>query len=316
MYRNIIRLDAGPATLVPLIHVPLLKKAPRIEEGYKVIPDELGDLIHFYGDFSGYHIYMIASTYKKRIIKGSLDYFDKNNGLYAVSLEVTLDNGESREIRLDKCQCPLIEADHSGVAYPTDITVENYSVGTPDGLKFHFKNHSAKFRFANNLIPDIPEEVRLDLVGICDLKIEYIGKSVGKDGSREIADRLGDGHSTESKILNEFLYKKTNRDAYAILYKPGALTNGEDGPLSEKLSFSELVDVFEKSLISSFLPEKNTQSKNFPNDSSVPAKKLIKQDVSNIWLTAKSPLDFGLLYTDDVEREKVHNFDLKIPSWR
>lgn len=315
MFKKVIKLDVGPATLIPLIHVPLLKKAPRIEGEYKVIPDSLGDLCHFYGDFSGYHIYMIASTYKKNIIESSLDYYDKKNGIFTLSIEVILNTGESRVIQINSCKCPLVQAGRDGIIYPEKITIENFSTGSPDGIKFHFPNEEAKFRFANNLIPDIPEKIRLELPEICDLKIEYIGKSVGKDGTREISDRLGDGHSTESIILNEFLYKKTNLDVYAILYKPGALTIGEDGSLSHELSFSEVVDILEKSLIASFLPEKNKNSRDFPKDVSIPAKKLIKLGVSNLWLTVNSPLEYGLLYSDDVERERVHKFDLEIPNY-
>ncbi len=316
MIVNVIKIDAGPATLVPLVHIPQLKDAPRKEGAYKVIKDSLGDLCHFYGDFSGFHIYMIATTFKKRIVKDSLNYYDRENGLYYVELEITTNAGETKKVSIDNCKSPLIQATSSGLTYPKDITVVQFSPGTPDGLKFHFPDNQAKFKFSSNLIPDIPESIRHETPEFYDLNIEYIGKSVGKDGTREIADRLGNGHSKESLILNEFVHKRTNLDAYAVLYKPGALTRGENGPIHDEMSYSELVDVLEKSLISSFLPEKNEQSRNFPNDLSVPAKQLINMGINNIHLTVKSPINYGLLYTGNVEKEKTHYFDLKVPNYR
>ncbi|MNJ38799.1 hypothetical protein D3C77_336530 [compost metagenome] len=298
-----------------MVHVPLLKSAPRKEGEYKTIADAAGDLCHFYGDFSGYHIYMIATTYKKRIVKDSLNYHDKKNGLFSLLLEVTLSNGNIQQVEVNDCKCPLFQVDSLGVRFPDKISVEAFSPGTPDSLKFHFGDQQPKFRFSSSLIPELPASIRHETSEICDLKIEYIGKSVG-DGSREIADRLGDGHSTETAILNELSYKKTNLDAYAILYKPGELTIGEYGPASVAISFPDIVDILEKSLISQFLPEKNQKSRNFPNDMSKPAKQLADLGVRNLHVTAKSPLNYGLLFTDEIERQKTHNFNIRIPSFR
>lgn len=311
MFIRVLNLDAGPATLIPLVHVPLLKQAPRLEGEYKVIFDSLGDLCHFYGDFAGYHLYMIATSYKKRILANSLDYFDKVNGMFSVSLSATLDTGELKTIRVEGCQAPLFECTTGGSRFPERISVEQFSPGTPDGIKFHFANSQAKFKFSNNLIPHIPEAIRLSDSGLFDLQVEYIGKAVGVDGSREIADRLGNGHSTESRILNELLHKKTNRDAYAILYKPGRLTDSHE---KEEMPYSEIVDILEKSLIASFLPPKNLQSRYFPNDGSLPSHKLIESCVSRLWITANSPLNYGLLFTDNVAPERSHRFDLHVKS--
>lgn len=311
MLERALILEAGPATLIPLVHVPLLKQAPRREGEYKVIPDGLGDLCHFYGDFAGYHLYLIASSYKKRILENSVDYYDKANGMFSVSLSVTLDSGKNKSVRAEGCKAPLFEFVAGGSRFPEHISIEQFSPGTPDALKFHFSNSAAKFKFSNNLIPHIPEAVRLSDSGLFDLRVEYIGKAVGKDGTREIADRLGNGHSTESQILNEFVHKKTNRDAYAILYKPGSLTDPY-GREDSSMSYSEVVDVLEKSLIASFLPPKNKQSRNFPNDGSLPMQKLIKNDVNRLWISAASPLDYGQLFTDDVAPEREHRFDLHI----
>lgn len=318
MFNDEIILDAGPATLIPLVHVPLLKKAPRSPGEYKVVreEDDDGDVMHFYGDFSGFHIYMIATTYKKRIVDGSLDYFDKKNGLYSLSLEITTASGEVKIIEIESCKCPLHQQSSCGLVYPSRITVEKYSTGTLDSLMFHFDGLSPKFKFANSLIPNISDEVKLSLSDFFDLKVEYIGKSVGKDGTREISDRLGCGHSTETRILNRLSHRHTHLDAYAILYKPTPLTNGEDGPLSSMLSFAQVVDALEKSLIAKFLPKENKNSRFFPNDSSEPVKLLSNLGVTKLWISAESPLEYGLLYSDEIERDKVHKFDIKIPSYR
>lgn len=313
MYMRALCLDAGPATLMPLVHVPLLHDAPRSEGEYKAITDTLGDLCHFYGDFAGYHLYLIASSYKKRI--NSVNYYDKENGKFSISLSVTHDNGVTEEVNLNDCHAQLYEQTFSGLKYPDDITIEHFSVGTPDALKFHFRNKTAKFKFSNNLVPFLPEEARLSKYGLFNLKIEYIGKAVGKDGTREIADRLGNGHSTESSILNEFVHKKTNRDAFAILYKPGRLTD-QLGNEDSSMSYSEVVDALEKSLIASFLPAKNILNRKFPNDGSVTTQKLIGVGVSRLLITANSPEDYGLLFTEDAEPERVHRFDLKINEYR
>lgn len=308
-----LKIDAGPATLIPLVHVPLLKQAPRREGEYKVIYDSMGDLCHFYGDFAGYHLYMIASSYKKRILGNSVDYYDKKNGKFSVSLSVTLDTGELETIRVEGCQAPLYELWAEGPRFPERISIEQFSPGMPDALKFYFANSEAKFKFSNNLIPHIPESVRFSELGLFDLRMEYIGKAVGRDGTREVADRLGNGHSTEALILNEFLHKKTNRDVYAILYKPGRLTD-QDEKNNYSMSYSEIVDVLEKSLIASFLPPKNIQSRKFPNDGSFAAQKLIENGVSRLWITAGSPVDYGLLFTDEVPPERTHWFDLHVKS--
>lgn len=313
MFERALNLDAGPATLIPLVHVPLLNEAPRREGEYKAITDSLGDLCHFYGDFAGYHLYLIASSYKKRI--DSVDYYDKKNGKFSVSLSVTLDTGVLDVIHLNDCQAPLCEQTASGLKYPEDITIEQFSIGTPDALKFHFRNSAAKFKFSNNLVPFLPEEERLSKSGLFNLSIEYVGKAIGKDGTREVADRLGNGHSTESLILNEFVHKRTNRDAFAILYKPGRLTDlyGNDDP---SMSYSEVVDVLEKSLIASFLPPKNILNRKFPNDGSDTTHRLIKCGVNRLLIIVNSPLEYGLLFTDYVEPERAHRFDIKFVGYR
>ena len=148
MYIRALYLDAGPATLIPLVHVPLLHDAPRGEGEYKAITDTLGDLCHFYGDFAGYHLYLIASSYKKRI--DSVNYYDKENGKFSISISVTLDTGVTDVVHLNDCQAQLYEQTSSGLKYPDDITIEHFSVGTPDALKFNFRNTAAKFKFSNN----------------------------------------------------------------------------------------------------------------------------------------------------------------------
>lgn len=310
-----LRLESGPATLIPLVHVPLLKDAPRVAGGYKVMPDGMGeDLCHFYGDFSGYHLYLIATTYKKNLIASSLDYHDKSRGMFSVALSVMGDNGLTKTIQLDNCQAPLCEPNEYGLVFPERITVEQFSPGTPDGIKFHFAKTTAKFKFGNNLIPFIPESERLGHSRLFDLDVEYIGRAVGQDGTREVADRLGNGHSTESKILAELNHKRTNRDAYAILYKPGRLKS--DGGEDVSLSYTHLVDTFEKALISFFLPIKNILGRNFPNDCSDSAIRLAKLDVTELQIEVESPLEYGLLSTDDVLRERVHRFNMRIPELR
>lgn len=311
MITSTLDIDAGPATLIPLLHVPLLTNAPRQEGEYKTITDSLGDLCHFYGDFSGYHLYMIVSSYKKKIIPGSVNYFDKKNGKFSVSLSVTLDNGTENIFEIYDCQTPLIELTESGPTYPESISIESFSPGTPDGLKFHFKNNAAKFKFSNNLTPFIQEKELLSKSHFFNLNIEYIGKAVGKDGTREVADRLGNGHSTESLILNEFLHKKTNRDAYAVMYKPGRVTD-KNGVENTSVSYSTLVDILEKSLISSFLPIKNKQSRNFPNDGSDSMINLMRLGINRLIITVSSPKDYGLLFTDDATPEIKHIFELKV----
>jgi hypothetical protein len=109
-------------------------------------------------------------------------------------------------------------------------------------------------------------------------------------------------------------FKRTNLDAYAILYKPTALTAGENGPLHTGMTFTELVNALEQALISSFKPIKNKNSLNFPNDFSTPAKQLINMGISNIHLTVESPIDYGKIYTDHVESESKHRFDIKLPK--
>jgi hypothetical protein len=294
LYR-ILSLESGPATLLPLLHVPLLKHAPRSENEYKVITDSLGDFCHFYGDFSGYHLYMIASSYKKNIEKDSLIY-DQESGQFSVSLSMTLDNGLKESIHLDRCQAPLAEMGSTGPRYPTHVTVEQFSPGNPDGIMFHFKGSKAKFKFSHNLIPYIPESTRNGRGELFNLNIEYIGKASGKDGSREIADRLGAGHSKESLILNEFLHKKTNRDAYAILFKPGR-PEGARGLAA----------------ISHFLPRHNEISRTFPRDGSVPAMRLLEDGVSSVQIILKSPADYGQLYTSDCEPDLDHRFEFLLP---
>lgn len=306
-----LQLESGPATLIPLIHVPLLKDAPRSEGAYKVVPDSLGDLCHFYGDFAGYHLYFIASTYKKQIIKDSVNYYDKARGMFSVDLSAIMDNGTTEIVHVSECEAPLHQIVNGRPLFPTDISVEQFSPGSPDALKFHFPSAQPKFKFSNNLIPHIPESVRLSDGGLFDLRIEYIGKAVGKDGTREVADRLGNGHSTESQILNEFVHKRINRDAYAVLFKPGKLTDMRGNALSA-FSYSDIVDIFEKSLIGYFKPDKNKQSLNFPNDGSQTAANLARHGVETLRIEVRSPEDYGLLLTDEAMPERKHRFELKI----
>lgn len=306
-------LEAGPATLIPLVHVPLLKAAPRREGEYRVVPDSMGDLCHFYGDFTGYHLYLIVSTFKKRIVDGSVKYYDRAQGLFSLSLSVITDSGVTETIEVEKCIAPLHQVVDGRQQYPEHISVEQFSTGTPDALKFHFSSGQAKFKFSNNLIPFIPDAIRFSSAGLFDLNIEYIGRAVGKDGTREVADRLGDGHSTESIILNEFVHKRTNRDVYAVLYKPGRLTDIFGKELSF-LSYTDVIDILEKSLIGSFRPNKNKQSLGFPNDGSHTVGKLVANGIDRLWVSICSPKDYGLLHTASVAPEHDHRFDLAIPA--
>jgi len=306
-----LQLESGPATLIPLIHVPLLKVAPCHEDSYKVIPDSMGDLCHFYGDFAGYHLYLIASTYKKQIVKDSINYHDKARGLFSIALSVITDSGDTKTVHINECKAPLHEVVGGQMLFPSEISLEQFSPGAPDALKFHFSSTQPKFKFSANLIPNIPESVRLSNSGLFDLRIEYIGKAVGKDGTREVADRLGNGHSTEAQILNEFVHKKTNRDAYAVMFKPGHPMDMFGKPVSA-LSYSEIVDVFEKSLIGHFKPEKNIQSLKFPNDGSQTVCNLLNHGVDTLWIELRSPQDYGMLFTDEAPPERKHRFELKL----
>jgi hypothetical protein len=312
MFARTLYLDAGPATLVPLLYVPLLHQAPQQDGEYKAVIDSLGDVCHFHGDFSGFHLYFITSAYKVSIKQDSIDYYDKKNGKFSITLQVTLDNGITESINTFDCTAPIGEKTLYGIKYPDFISVEQFSPGRPDALKFHFKHVEPKFKFSHNMIPSLPDNIRFS--GLFNLYVEYIGKAVGKDGAREIADRLGNGHSTESLILNELVHKRTNREAFAVLYKPGRLTLS-DGTPDPSFSFEEIVEVLEKSLIGEFRPIKNTQSKNFPRDGSKTAHSFIQRNVNRFLIDLNSPEDYGMLFTEDAPAEQHHKFDIKLTDF-
>lgn len=295
------------------MHMPLLKGAPRKDGAYEILEDELGDLVHFYGDFSGFHIYLIVTTYKKEIVPESLRYYDPLNGMFSVTLSVMDDDGNRKLIPLEKCQAPIFQNTAEGAVFPQKITVEKFSVGTPDGLKFHFAKGAPKFRFSNNLTPHVSELARFSNDGYFDLQVEYVGKAVGDDGSREVSDRFEDGHSTETKILRELNHKRTNRDGYAILYKPGRLID-VDGTLSSSISYSHIVDVMERAITSYFQPEKNKTNKKFPDDRSDGALRLRKAGVDYLFIEIESPSKYGMLYTFDAARDLIHRCEMEIPQ--
>lgn len=313
LLRRPLFLDTGPPTLVPLIHVPLLHQAPRRNGEYRVLTDSLGDFCHFYGDFSKLHIYAIVTTRRKRIVADSIDYFDKQQGLFSVSLATTLDSGEEVVFRVKRCEVPLHQLRNGAACFPHEISIAQFSPGCPDALRFHFQDAEPKFKFSNNLAPSVPEDIRLGGMGHFDLHVEYIGKAVGKDGAREVADRFGDGHSTESLILNELAHKRTNLDAFAVLYRPGILEDRE-GAEATALTFNDVIDALEKSLISALIPNKNKQSLNFPNDGSRTVQTLREARISQLLVTLRSPKDYGMLFTANASPERTHHFPLDIPE--
>ncbi|NHZ97605.1 hypothetical protein [Massilia sp. CCM 8734] len=298
MQQSVLKLDAGPATIMPLVHVPLLKQAPQRDGEYKTLLDMGLDLCHFYGDFSGFHIYFIASAYRQRIVADSLDYVDPANGVFHVTLAVTKDDGKEETVRVE-CKAPLVTPTLAGLRFPERISIAHFSPGTPDALRFHFDGAEAKFKFANNLVPFVPATQRATPAGLFNLNIEYIGKAVGTDGAREVADRLGNGHSTESAIANLFNHKKTNRELFAILYKPGRLTS-DTGKPETAMSFELIIDALEKALIGIFQPAFNKQSLNFPNDSSETVHRLAQCGVAQLEIEIASPEDHGLIYSQDM----------------
>ncbi|MGB3726892.1 MAG: hypothetical protein WA981_14100 [Glaciecola sp.] len=145
-----LMLETGPATMIPLRHVEILKHAPRETGSYKVVTDRSGVRIHLYNDFSGFHIYMACTSPKKTIIKDSLNYFDKENGFFSVSVEVMQNDGKTRVINLPKCRVPLLEAYPWGVTPPSDISVHEYALGIPDSLGFHSSKSTECFNFSYN----------------------------------------------------------------------------------------------------------------------------------------------------------------------
>jgi hypothetical protein len=306
-------LETGPATLIPLSQVELLKDAPRKENELKVLTDRHGVRVHMANDFSGFHIYMICTSPKKKILIESLDYYDKVNGFFSLSVEVTQNDGTTKNINLSKCKVPLLEAYPWGLTPPTDITVHQYATGIPDSLGFKMSKSTECFRFSNNLVPFIKNELSEEDRHFFDLKVEYIGLSVGDEGSREVHERLGQGHKKETQVMHDINNRKPHLDCFAVLFKPGQLTEGENGPVSDSLTFSETVAVLEKSLISQFKTSNyNKIDINFPYNGGEYVSKLKRMGTQQIRITAKSPSEFGRIYSSEVEPEKTHYFQIEL----
>ncbi|MGB3726889.1 MAG: hypothetical protein WA981_14085 [Glaciecola sp.] len=165
----------------------------------------------------------------------------------------------------------------------------------------------------NNLTPFIETKLSEEDQRYFDLKIEYIGLSVGNEGSREAYQRLNQGHKKETDILHDINSRYPHLDCYAVLFKPGRLTEGESGPLSNALSFSETVAILEKSLISQFQPcTYNKHDLDFPYNGGVYVSKLKQMERQQIRVTVESPDDYGRLYSDEVEPAKRHRFQIDL----
>lgn len=260
---DVLRLESGPATIVPPEHIGFLEYAPK-KDGETVcqVDDEHEAGLHlsyFSGDFSDFHLYAIVTHTKISIKPGSTSI--KSSSEFEATIEYRSEDGELLS-RVTKFKSPYPEVVSVGeTKYGVELNA--FSFKTPDGKDQRFPcNLPFMANFSDFVMP---------------LRVEYIGMAA-KNG-RTADERLADGHEKLQALQSKMHSYNTSRAISLLLYRPGRLDN-------KKMVFDDVVETLEATLIQHFQPRPlNIEHLNFPAGSPSLSKKL--RSIGVQWVSAQ-----------------------------
>lgn len=287
-----LRLEAGPASIIPPRHVDFIKHASTDENVVVCQVDNehaAGQhLSYFIGDFSGFHLYVIVTHTKVSILPESVRQHSVRH--FEAVLEYRSESG-SKETRLTQFRTPALGAVFiSATAYGEDLNAFCFHIGDGSEAKY-----PCDLSFLSNY-SDFP----------MSLRAEYIGLST-KNG-RTADKRLADGHEKLQRILADQQSYNEFRTASILFYKPGALKGAT-------LKFDEVVETLEASLIQHFQTRPlNVEHLNFPLNKTDLVRKLRQNHVTRLSVQMDAPLGCAVYSRHRPEQSTTHEFVIDIPQ--
>ncbi|QNK03485.1 hypothetical protein [Dyella telluris] len=244
-YRRDLCLQSGPATIVPAAKIRLLKSAPRTSEGLSVVKVTEDERVLLFGDFSGFHLYVIVTHTKFRVDPSSVRAMKGDRFSATVYCEPMNHGREaarhSRVLQL-WFKSPVLHAEH----------VEACAYGNePNGFAFHVPGCGVQKYFCDMAFVTGYSTRPVTIPA----NIEYIGMSAR--GGSEVHSRFQGGHDKLESVLSELVQRQSFCDVSILVYKPGEL--------EANLAFHTVVEILEAGLIGHFKPKHNTEHRNFPS---------------------------------------------------
>lgn len=283
-------LLSGPGTIAPPRSIGLLDLAPSKDDDLYVHQLNEDHRLFFYGNFTGFHTYLIVTHTKFKVIPESVRQtgYDKFEAKIAYEAE----DGK-KQAQLIKFNSPLLPIRSvKPCKYGRDY--DSFELEPLNGYasqKFHC-NLSFITAYGTNLDAPVP------------LKIEYIGMAA-KNG-RTAQERLGEGHDKLQLVLGELNDRDLFRSVSLVLYKPGELD-------CDGITFPQVVETFEASLIQYFKPKPlNTEHLNFPNNKTKLTSVLASIGASHILTKLDSPHNTCLYSIHKPQPRSEHMFDVRL----
>jgi hypothetical protein len=283
----VLRLESGPATLIPPFYIDKIKDAPTSLDGLMVCHDGDDHRIFFEGDFSGFHLYLIVTHPRLEIVPGTVKLIERN------LIEATIAYNDSSSVvnQTIRFESPLIPIlDVKECRYGRNW--EAFELCGPSGHQEKLVLDLSFYSFYSLNGKNLP------------LQIEYIG--IAAKNGRQAHDRLGEGHQKLDKVLADLVRRDVSRAAALVLYKTGDLRHPE-------ISFPEIVETLEASLIQHFKPPMNTEHIDFPHKKTILTSKLKYFKMDKISAQIQSPKSTVLDSKYLACPRMCHNIYLDIP---
>lgn len=258
-------LETGPATIISTKNIGLLEKGGSRDNDVYSFQPKKDERLFLVGDFKGFHSYLIVTHSKFRIEADSVTLLDPYRFRVVVCYEAP--NGEPLKSTVT-FNFP-IEPIKSISACKYGRDYDSFEIET-------YNNSYQKFPCDISFLTNYSEKMDFEI----PLEIKYIGLSA-KNG-RNAHERLANGHKQLQAVLGELSTRDSFRTASVVLYKPGKLETGE-------LTFLNVVETLEASLIQEFKPEYNIEHLTFPKNKTKLKSKLIKSGASQVSTVFESP---------------------------
>ncbi|WP_454877421.1 hypothetical protein [Serratia inhibens] len=282
-----LNITSGPATIVDPSYIEYLEQPPGIIQGTKTIQINDDHRLHLSGEFGGFRIYLLVNHTRAEVIPETVRQVSRTHFIATVKLELFPNKITEHEIhfRAPVTSFSGVRARRYGL-FPDSF---EFKVNSPKTETYpcslHFLQH-----FAENC-PLIP------------LNIQYIG--ITKSENREAHHRLEKGHEKLQKLLSEQNRRPSKQTTSIVLYRPSDLKDSS-------ISFSDLIEIFEASMISYFQPRPlNISRLNFPNDSPDLCKKIKSLNVQNVMTTITAPKGTKL-FSNTIKMDKEHTTIIEI----
>lgn len=287
-----LNLISGPATIIQTSSVEHLNLAGTRDDSIYVHQPDGDHRLFFHGDFSRFHLYMVATHSKFVVSPETVELQNSDSFSAEVYWEAEDGTGIKKYIEFVSPMFPIRSV--QAVRYG-----RNY-----DSFEIGLFNGAANQRFICDLT--FLTHYARDLDVVIPLKVEYIGMSA-KNG-RTAHERISEGHSKLQTVLSRFNDRDLFRSASLLLYKPGELD-------CDSFTFEQVVETFEASLIRYFRPTPlNIEHLNFPVNRTKLVNHLSSLGIQHIKIEIESPSNASLYSTFNPSRKSEHHFIITIPS--